>query len=83
MVFSSDLLDLLEIIVMHKTNKKKRNLPLQDEISFFKNKSFMHNLQKELRMITAWSVNKKIVLNMKCYYVAKYINNERKKDKNV
>lgn len=38
--------------------QQKRNLEVQNEITFFKNKLYMHNLQKELRMGTAWSVNK-------------------------
>lgn len=38
--------------------QQKRNLVVQNEITFFKNKLYMHNLQKELRMGTAWSVNK-------------------------
>lgn len=42
----------------HAQEQQKRNLPLQDEITFFKNKLYIHNLQKKLRMGTAWSVNK-------------------------
>jgi len=38
--------------------QQQRNLSLQDEITFWKNKLYIYNLQKELRVGTAWSVNK-------------------------
>lgn len=38
--------------------QQERNLPLQGEITFFKNKLYIHHLQKKLRMSTARSVNK-------------------------
>lgn len=55
-VFLSHLSDLPGIIIMHKNNKKE-TCHCRMKWHFSRNKLYMHDLQKELRMGIAWRVN--------------------------